>query len=162
MYYANADGRDDGLQNVPMDNPTAFEDWTQRKGPYYEFNGHHPWEIIPSFSTLYSLHLMPIKTDPGGYYFDLSGDSILRAPETIIAANALNEAGYPVAVYALKTIQDRLEGEDYVRVVPRSESDLFGESIHLPEGQKGLVLAKRVKWDFIEYRLKQEQELTGK
>ena len=162
MYYANADGRDDGLKNVPMDDPTAFEDWKQGKEPYYEFNGHHPWEIIPSFSTSYSLHLMPIRTAAGGYYFNLSGDSIPRTPDTIIAANALYKAGYPVEVYDLKTIQERLEGNDTVRVVPSSESDLFGESIHLPEGKTGLAVAKRVKWDYIEYKLKPENRVAEK
>ena len=47
MYYLLADGRDNGLKNVPMDDPDAFDEWKAEKGPYFEFNGSHPWEIIP-------------------------------------------------------------------------------------------------------------------
>lgn len=81
MYYALADGRDDGLKNVPMDDPAAFKEWRDRNGPYYEFNGSHPWEIIPSFSISNSMHLAPCENTSGECYFDLSGESPASMPE---------------------------------------------------------------------------------
>ena len=158
MYYANADGRDDGLKNVPTDDPAAFEEWLREKGPYYEFNGSHPWEILSSFSLSNSMHLIPRKTNADEYLFALSGDSVMRAPDTIIAANALYEAGYPVEVVRLEVIQNRLEGNDDVLVVPTSETDFFGDSMHQPEGKAGLNVAKKVKWNFAEYKLMGEKQ----
>ena len=156
MYYANADGRDNGLKKVPLDDSDAFGEWLMKKGPYFEFNGSHPWEIIPSFSTSYSMHLVPWKKGSEGYIFSLSGESIPRMPDTILAANALYEAGYPFVIYDLEKIIDKLEGNDFVQVVPQSESDLFGESISLPEGKEGGVLAKKVTWMFDEYKTRSE------
>lgn len=156
MYYSIADGRDDGLKNVPMDDPKAFEEWDTKKGPYYEFNGSHPWEIIPSFSTSFSMHLYTRKID-GGYEFGISGSSDIRAPETIIAANALYEVGYPVEVYGLEKIVDRIEGNDYLSVVPVSEDTFFRDCINLPEGDAGLAVAKKTIWEFDEYLLKDKK-----
>lgn len=73
MYYALADGRDNGLKNVPMDDSVAFEEWYHRKEPYYEFNGSHPWEIIPSMSISHSMHIFPMLTPNKEWYFSLSG-----------------------------------------------------------------------------------------
>ena len=153
MYYANADGRDNGLIDVPMDDPDAFEEWAQGKGEYYTFNGSHPWEIIPSFDISLSMHLAPRKRETG-YFFVLSGDSFPRTPETIIAANALYEAGYPVEVVGLDGIQKRLEGEDYLTVAPQNVMDLLGQTIHLPEGRIGTSVTRKVTWEFDEYALK--------
>ena len=154
MYYSRADGRDNGLKNVPMDDPLAFEEWESEKGPYYDFNGSHPWEIIPSFSTSFSMHLYPWKKENAGYFFALSGESALRAPETIIAAKALYEAGYPVKVYGIDKIIDRIEGNDSISVVPISEWYPFDESIHLPEGITGRAVAEKTDWKFDNYKMK--------
>lgn len=83
---------------------------------------------------------------------------MMRAPDTIIAANALYEAGYPVEVVRLEVIQNRLEGNDDVLVVPTSETDFFGDSMHQPEGKAGLNVAKKVKWNFAEYKLMGEKQ----
>ena len=42
---------DDGLMHVPMDDAGEFEKWKDQKGDYYEFNGHHPYEIRTSMSS---------------------------------------------------------------------------------------------------------------
>lgn len=156
MYYSIADGRDNGLKDVPMDDPLAFEEWKSHQGPYYKFNGSHPWEIIPSFSTLFSLYLIPRKDDTEGYYFDLSGESIARAPETIIAANALYEAGYPIRISGMDVITDRIDGNDYISVVPIGEPTIFRNCIKLPNGDAGIAVAEKTIWEFDEYRLKEE------
>ena len=158
MYYSIADGRDDGLKKVPMDDSAAFEEWIRDEGPYYEFNGSHPWEIIPSFSTSFSMHLYPEKSENAGWCFGLSGNSDIRAPEAIAAANALYEAGYPVVVFGMDKIISRIEGTDYVSVVPITEYTFFRECINLPEGDDGLAVANKTVWEFAEYRLKDKSE----
>ena len=154
MYYALADGRDDGLKNVPMDDPVAFREWRGRNGPYYEFNGSHPWEIIPSFSISNSMHLIPRETPSGECYFDLYGESPARMPDTIIASNALYEEGIPFEISGLDKIFARIEGKDYISVVPISESAFFGDCIHLPKGDAESLVAKETIWEFDEYELK--------
>jgi hypothetical protein len=103
-----------------------------------------------------SMHLSPKKTRDGKYLFVLSGDSILRAPDTIIAADALYEAGYPIEISYLDTIKDRLAGNDFVSVVPNSGLSLFEDSFSLPKGKEGLAVARKVQWDFDEYKLRSE------
>lgn len=154
MYYSNADGRDDGLVNVPMDDPEAFNEWLSEKGPYYEFNGHHPWEIIPSFSTAFSMHLYPIQNDNGFYYFCLSGSAESRMPDTIVAANALVEAGYPVNISLYEKISKCLRGEDYVQISPMDEMGFFYEGINLPKGEEGKAVANKAIWHFDDYKIK--------
>ena len=156
MYYALADGRDDGLKNVPMDDPAAFREWLERKGPYYEFCGSHPWEIIPSFSTVFSMHLIPFEKQSGGCCFDLSGYSTDRVPDTVVAANALYDAGIPFEIDGLEDILDCIEGNDFLSVVPIGESDLYGDCIHLPKDEAGAAAAKETIWNFYEYRLKKQ------
>ena len=156
MYFALADGRDDGLKNVPMDDPAAFKEWRGRKGPYYEFNGSHPWEIIPSFSISNSMHLTPCENASGEWYFDLSGDSPARMPDTIIASNALYEAGIPFEINGLDIIFARIEGKDYIPVVPINESTFFGDGIHLPKGEAEALVAKETIWEFDEYEIKKQ------
>lgn len=155
MYYANADGRDDGLKNVPMDDPDAFEEWSQDSGPYYDFNGHHPWEIIPSFSISQSMHLFPRKTEGGRYYFHLSGESEIRCPDTVVAANALIEAGYPVMISGFDEISKRLNGEDYLSVVSVNDYRGLTSSITLFNDEIGKAIAAKTIWEFDEYRLKE-------
>ena len=156
LYYALADGRDDGLKNVPMDDPAAFKEWRDRKGPYYEFNGSHPWEIIPSFSISNSLHLTPCVNSSGEWHFALSGESPARMPDTIIAANALYEAGVPFEISGLDNIFARIEGTDYIPVVPISESTFFGDGIHLPKGEAEALVAKETIWEFDKYQRKKQ------
>lgn len=146
-YYSIADCRDDGLVNVPLDDPKAFELWSDHQGPYYESNGHHPWEIIPSMSISFSMHLYPVKDEKELYHFIISGESEPRAPQTIIAANALYELGYPVEVQALETIIRRIEGKDYVKIVQNDEYCFYDSYIHLPEGTLGEAIAKKAEWN---------------
>ena len=155
MYYALADGRDDGLKDVPMDDSAAFREWRNRKGPYYDFNGSHPWEIIPSFSISNSMHLYPCENTSGEGYFVLSGESSARMPDTIVAANALCEAGIPSVVYGLDKILDRIGGKDYVSILPNGLA-FFGDCIHLPEGEAEALVAKETIWEFDEYERKKQ------
>lgn len=156
MYYSLADGRANGLKGVPMDDPSAFDEWNSDKGPYYQFNGSHPWETIPSFSTSFSMHLIPRKDSTGKYYFSLSGESSVRSPETIVAANALYESGYPIKISGMDVIINRIEGTDYLSVVPIGRRTFFENCIKLPDGETGLAVAEKTIWEFDEYRLKEK------
>ena len=84
----------------------------------------------------------------------LSGESTLRAPETVIAANALTDAGYPVEVVRKEEIFDRLEGIDYIAVIPLDQANIYEDSIQIPKGELGRKIAAKVKWDFETYKLK--------
>lgn len=134
MYYAYADGRDNGMKDVPLDNADAFEEWLDKKGPYYEFNGSHPWEIIRSGSLDYSIHLyitthrrqdsveavkngeaIP-KSDSYGYC--LSGIKDLHFADTVKAYTALKKAGYPVVLSDGVKALKKVLGQDYVGILP--------------------------------------------
>ena len=75
-------------------------------------------------------------------------------PDTIIAANALYEARIPFKIYGLDKIFDRIEGNDYIPVVPISESTFFEDCIHLPKGEAEALVAKETIWEFDEYQRK--------
>ena len=154
MYYAVADGRDDGLKDVSLDDPAAFEEWFNKSGADYAFNGSHPWEIIPSMSLTNSMHLYPRNDENTGWHFLLSGESELRAPDAVTAALALRDSGYPVEVYAYDIIADRLEGNDHLSVVSRNELVCFSEAIHLPDGKVGKAVAAKTTWKLDRYSMK--------
>lgn len=156
MYYAIADGRDDGLKNVPMDDPAAFGEWFRKSGPYYVFNGSHPWEILPSMSLADSMHLYPRNDGKAGWNFLLSGESELRAPDTVTAAIALRDSGYPVEVYAYDRMADRLEGNDLLSVISKNRSVCFFEAIHLPDGKAGKAAAAKTIWRSDKYSMKKQ------
>lgn len=153
LYYTYADGRDNGLRNVPLDDSDAFSLWCREKGPYFEFNGAHPWEIIPSFSFFHSMHLFPIFQPDGTIFLSLSGDSSIRAPETIIAVNALANHGYPIRVFGFKTIKDRLSGLDSLSVYPKNCYSTADDFIHLPDGLTGKAVIEKTKWENYDYQL---------
>lgn len=137
-YYACADGRDDGLKNIPLDDPEAFAEWYDGKGPYYEFNGRHPWEIIPSFSINFSLHLYLNKeqSESGDvYYFTISGSSFIRSIDTIKGYLALCRTGYPVRLYDSSVLINRVTGSDYIGIVKENylimySSEIAGERVY--------------------------------
>ena len=115
QYYMFADGRDDGLRNVPMDDPKELENWLNEKGDYYEFNGSHPWEIRSSFSISFSMHL-GIHQRNGKYFLYISGEAYSRSAETIKAFLALRHAGYPVELVRGKQMANRLTETDYIEI----------------------------------------------
>lgn len=99
------------------------------------------------------MHLTPKKNDTGEFRFILSGESDVRAPQTIIAANALYEAGYPVEVSGIVRIIEWIEGNDYISVVPMYESIFYGDCIHLSKGKASTAVAKKTDWKFCEYKM---------
>ena len=154
LYYMFADGRDDGMSKVPLDDAAAFEEWLEQKGLYYEFNGHHPWEILPSYSTENSGHRYMGKA-PDGYYFSLAGSSKVRSGEIIRCFLALRAAGLPVRLHEGNEMQARLEETDMIGIVPEGRTTRyvysimeynFLDAVHLYDGDKPEQVAKKAIW----------------
>lgn len=119
IYMGNADGRDDGLTNLPLDDYEAFQEWQHKKGPYYVFNGTHPWEIRTSMSISLSIHLYPYQDKESGlWYFILSGDACTTCNETVHYYLAMRRAGIPVVLQDAEKIAARFLETDNIGVVP--------------------------------------------
>ena len=163
VYCKYADGRDDGLTNLPLDDPDAFAEWMDEKGPYYVMNGHHPWEIRGSMTLSRSIHLFPVNR-AGKWFFLLDGPAITTLPETLRYFLALLHAGFPVLLNDADLILDRLEETDNIGICPDIDDrtlttyvpEIFkkygngrpvGDAANLPEKQpeRGRV-AKEVMW----------------
>lgn len=154
LYYMFADGRDDGLRNVPLDDAAAFADWKNKRGPHYEFNGSHPWEIVPSGSTEYSLHLYVFHLE-AGYYFSLSGSAFHRSKDTIRSFLALRDASFPIKLYEGARMLARLEETDWIGIMPQGRPtdyvhqimryDIL-DAVHLSDGDKQELVAAKAIW----------------
>ena len=153
-YYMYADCRDDGLINVPMDNAEAFAEWLNEKGPYYKFNGHHPWEIIPSGSIAFSLHMFVRKTD-GGYYLELSGDKFERSIDTVRFYLAIKKAGFPVYLYNADVLKARFDETDEIGILPTGiyspyisnvNGKYVADTVHLKNDIKEPIVIAKADW----------------
>ena len=69
-------------------------------------------------------------------------------------AGWIKEGGIPFEINGLDKIFARIEGKDYIPVVPIYESTFFGDCIHLPKGDAEALVAKETIWEFDEYKLK--------
>lgn len=130
-YYMYADGRDDGMINVPLDDHEAFAEWLEQKGPHYKSNGGHPWEIIPSMSISNSLHLNVWKSrndKNNGYYFSLSGAKLVRSPDTVVFYLALSRAGYPVYLWDCDILKARFSEMDKIGILPEAIRSIYGST----------------------------------
>ena len=154
LYYMFADGRDDGLSNVPLDDAAAFAEWRNQKGPYYEFNGHHPWEILPSSSVEYSMHLQVMKS-PSGFYYGLSGSTFRRSKDTIHSYLAMRKAGLPVKIYDGLKMAARFEETDVIGIVPQGRSTSYVDrimqyeimdAVHLSDDENPERVAAKAIW----------------
>ncbi len=155
LYYMFADGRDDGLRNVPMDDAEEFDLWLNDKGEYYESNGGHPWEIIPSFSIRFSMHL-GVSHHPKKKFLYLSGEMYERSKETLPAYLALRHAGYPVELVDGAQMLARFTETDHIEIVPcylyphyGSRSSDILDSTQLANGDKPGLTASAAIWDKI-------------
>ena len=111
LYYRYADGRDDGLSAVPMDDEEEFQKWLKHKEPY-EYSGGHPFEIMFSWSGNKSVHLYAHDNKlilAGGEY-----------PANVMAARmyvALKDKGIPVGFNA-KEMLDKIDEKDDIGILP--------------------------------------------
>jgi hypothetical protein len=148
MYFLYADGRDDNLRAVPLDDAEAFEQWKCEKGPYYQMNGHHPCEIRTSGFGLSSIHLQPYENRDGkGWQFILSGSYDVCSVEVVKYYLALLYAGYPVELYDIETIANRFTETDYIEIWPENVSSFMAsDAVQLSDGDKPDVVAKAAEW----------------
>ena len=161
MYYSYADGRDDGLCNVPIDDEAEFDRWFHKKGDYYEHNGSHPYEIRPSGSIRYSIHLIPRKYEESEnrWYLALSGDAYVTSIETIKMFIGMKDAGIPVVLGDAEGIAARLTETDTIGILPetvpsfaaRYGHPLYDEDvvdfINLPhEPDKAKIIIEHAEW----------------
>lgn len=156
LYYTYADGRDNGMKNVPMDDPDAFSEWMDQKGPYYEFNGSHPWEIVPAGSLAFSIHLFVNKDRDGkGYCLSISGDQLHTSVETIHMFLALKDAGLPVILDDVSVLAGRFLETDHIGILPMNDRSFYGiniageylrDTVNLSDGDRSNLVSQKAVW----------------
>ncbi len=111
MYRAMADNRDEGLLDLPSDDPSAFTRWyRERQG------GGHPFEICRGGNrTHISLYVLE---HGDGWQLRLAGFSTARAVETARMAIALSEHGVAFMLEFPEEMLRMLSGEDFLGIVP--------------------------------------------
>lgn len=158
-YYAFADGRDDGMVNLPLDDAYALDEWLEHKGPYYDSNGSHPWEVVSSASIRYSIHfcICSVKNS-NKKYFALSGDAWPTCIDTMKFYLALKETNLPVKLHGANKIADRILERDYIGIAPetvpayylRYGSSIFDyktvDHINLLNDENGKRIIGKAKW----------------
>ncbi|MBQ8996204.1 MAG: hypothetical protein IJ091_10360 [Oscillospiraceae bacterium] len=154
-YYSKADGRDNGMQNGPMDDPKELELWLEGKGDFYDFNGSHPWEVLHS-SIMFSIHHN--RNNPSPKYYALSGGYYSTCHETVRFFLELKRAGLPVILYGGYRIAARYLETDRIGIVPIEFSEYYGDvscqmggyevsdRYHLPEEVPEKTIIPRVEW----------------
>ena len=142
IYSKYADGRDDGLTNVPLDDPEAFLEWNEQKGPYYVMNGSHPWEVRTSGSISQSIHIFPTQVCEGRdlknmqwgtpvnkWYFLISGSAYYSSYEVLKYYLALKKHHIPVMVNDMDEIAARFAETDNIGFIPTYRNYMFNTSV---------------------------------
>jgi hypothetical protein len=114
QYRKRADGRHDGLLDLPGDDPAALATWFAGQP-----RGGHPWEIARGGNTTH-ISLYVLKHEQG-YTLILAGSARTRAAETIRMALALVHAGIPFQIRDPEHLAKMAQGEDWVGIVPRHD-----------------------------------------
>jgi hypothetical protein len=111
MYQRLADGRDEGLTEVPANSADAFKRW------YHSGRGGgHPGKSTRAVNTTH-IDLGVTERHKGWSVF-LSGSSTTRMAETIRIALALVKSRLPVEIRDADELLLRLLGMDNVGIVP--------------------------------------------
>ena len=112
QYYIHADGRDEGLKHIDVNDPDAFLEWLKNPSR----GGGHPWEVCRGGN---STHIsLNVQHDEKGYYLWLAGSSVGRTVETIKFYLALVKAGLPVFLSNVALLVERLRGTEKIGIVP--------------------------------------------
>ena len=122
QYYLHADGRDEGLRELDMDDPEAFHAWLHDRS----HGGGHPWEVCRGGNSTH-VSLCPID-DENEYYLNLDGDAWNRTIETVKFYLALTRAGIPVYLLEAHTLADRLAEKEWIGIVPDGVMPAYCES----------------------------------
>jgi len=152
MYKAMADGRHEGLIDLPPASAEAFEAWHATKYG----RGGHPWEICRGGNTTH-IDLGVIKRREGWSVF-LRGPSTGRMVETCRMGLAMHRRKMPVEIPDAEGMVLKLLGIDNVGIVPTfesarggsqdfSERDRVYDCIHLSDmGKHKRRLVPLVSW----------------
>ncbi len=112
MYKRLADGRHEGLVELPVESADAFNQWYHSKR-----GGGHPWEVYRGGNTT---HIdLGVIEKAGGWSVFLRGSSTSRMAETIRIALALEKAGLPVEIHDAEELSLRLLGMDNMGIIPK-------------------------------------------
>ena len=130
QYRQYADGRDDGLGELPPDSPEAFSLWYHDR----EQHGGHPWEVCCGGN---STHIdLFVCEDELGYYFRVAGSSWVRTIEAVNFYLALHHAGQPVAIHQADKLKERLAGTEKIGIVP---DGVFPSYCHSMFGDEDMI-----------------------
>ena len=112
MYKQLADGRHEGLVELPEESADAFKKW------YHSGRGGgHPWEVYRGGNTT---HIdLGVTEKGGGWSVFLRGSSTSRMAETIRIALALEKEGLPVEIHDVEELRSRLLGMDNMGIIPK-------------------------------------------
>ena len=140
LYLRYSDGRNEGLTGkghndgpgIDFDSPQAWDEWY-----FGHRGGGHPWEVVPGGnSTHMDLFVCHDRNDldwrhragqisdedyenrmkDAGYYYEISGKH--RPFESVSFYVALSLAGLPVVLNDADEIMARIDGTDFVGIVP--------------------------------------------
>lgn len=125
LYRRHADGRDDGLLDLPADDPAAFAAWCKQT------HIGHPYEIAAGGS-ITEILLTPVSEE-GGYRLLLRGTAVTRATETIRMAIGLHKAGVPVFLVDADIHLRRIRGVDLIGIVPDYYARGYGARGNFPK-----------------------------
>ena len=124
MFETHGDDRDGGMSQLDENNEDAFDSWYDLpSNDKWEIqNPSHMWEISAGH-THTRIHLFLGKDkENGGYYFTLSGGTHCLTPEVVRMYNELKQRGIPVTLYESDLIAKKITGNDYVGIIPTTET----------------------------------------
>jgi len=112
MYKRLADGRHEGLVELPLKSSEAFDQW------YHSGRGGgHPWEVYRGGNTT---HInLGVTQKAKGWSVFLQGSSTSRMAETVNIALALVKADLPVEIDDAEDLRSRLLGMDNIGIIPK-------------------------------------------
>lgn len=131
MYKRYADGRHDGLLDLPLNDKEAFANWIDHHG-----HGGHPWEVKRGGNTTHidlSVY-RPQYTRQEGFKVELRAGALGRLKETICMFLALHESGLPISIDDPEGIRKRLLAQDNLGIFPHFAS-LHRANQHFPQDQ---------------------------
>ena len=154
LYRKYSDGRDEGLTGkaygmnagpgIDFDSPEAWDAWFFAR----DRHGGHPWEVVPGGNsthmdlfvqhdrTALSWNLLSgritraeydEKMQSAGYYFLIEG--MHRQFEAVTFYLELTRAGFPVIIREAEAMLARLEGTDYIGIVPCDHPTRYCEGL---------------------------------
>lgn len=122
IYMKWADGRDEGLSKLPLDDADAFRKWYEDGSRW----GGHPWEIYRGGNSTH-IDLAVYRENPAAEWrVRLDAFSSTRLAETCRIAMALQREGLPFVLGNRESYLARLTAEDHIGVVPEGDDLKYG------------------------------------